>query len=356
MLATNFRQTVDVAAWIDYCERLTDHTNRPRDMAPKLVAGDPRLLRELGTHLLKRRYRNFCCTGVLGFGETSHTPARIARIRRNLEWTTFPGLDRARFPSLYYAHHDHDHPHLHFAIFNFDVERRRRITSYFDWDDRERVRLLVQLTNDLEGLTDPSDPQFWRDFSPPKFASSKDYKARHAKLVADARRAASVPGVRTRDDVIEILAAMGWSLYRKHDDRLEFREAEQLRPIVLRGAVSRANWDGLLGKEARRKRHQAYAARRIDRVRETAAAYLAEYSKDALDNLLRHKGRPAPKTFETALRALVDGKLNLALGVFGDPAGPATAPTIRDPDLVEESQAIQLPDDHHDEPGMDFEP
>lgn len=356
MLATNFRQTAKADAWIDYCERLTDHTHRPRDMPPKLLAGDPKLLRELGAHLLRRPYKNFCCTGVLGFGEASHTPASIARIRRNLEWTTFPGLDRARFPSLYYAHYDHGHPHVHFLLFNFDVERRRRITSYFDWDDRQRVRLLVQLTNDLEGLTDPNDPQFWRDFSPPKFASSKDYKDRHANLVRDAQDAASVPGVRTRDDVVVVLAAMGWSLYGQHDDRLEFRETEQSQPIVLRGAVARANWDGLLGKKARLARHRAYAARRVDRVRETAAALLAEHCKDAAKNLGRHKGPPAPKTFENALRALVDGKLHLALGVFGDPSAPASAAITKSPDLVEEAPAVWLPDDHHDEPEMDFAP
>lgn len=322
MIPTAFRQTRDPAGRIAYFQGDEDHQGRPRDMVPKLLGGDPETFLDIGWHLEQKYGARFCCTGVLGFGRLSSLEP-IPRILRNLGWVMFPGLEPSRFPAVYYLHHDHGHPHIHFARLSFDLESRRRVTAYLHRRVHRRYRLWARLTNELESLPSPEDPLNWRDVAPPPFRSGAEYKVEHNRLLETIQSAMEARGIRTREALIAEAEAGGWVLRRCHEDSLTFSRGSKERPVVLRGVIARADWDGGVGPYAAQARHEEYVRQKPARLVETAAELLQRHLTAARINHDEPGGKRAPRIFENALRQIIAGKPDLAAGIFGPSASTA---------------------------------
>jgi len=225
----------------------------------KTLKGNNNLTRDLiKNNTNKLKYRS----GVLAFGSDRPTKKQVMEIIELFEESTFAGLDKDQYNSLWVEHNDKDNYHIHFVIPRLELSTMKAFNPHYHKADQKRLMLMQDYINREYFLINPYDLErrqtnLQKDIRPNM--KDKELKEMLYKYIDKAY----IDGlIENRDDVIKTLEEAGFTIKKSKNFISIVRENE--KNIRLKGVfyneyfTSRTGLREELEEEKREHRENTY--------------------------------------------------------------------------------------------------
>jgi hypothetical protein len=231
---------------VNYLTQAVNQDGTARTPAPKVLRGDPELVRRLIDALpFERTYTS----GVLSFapGEVI-TPEMEARICDAFERVAFAGLEPDRYSILWVRHQHAGHHELHFVTPRVELATGKSLNIHPPGRaSQEMFDTFRSQVNAEYGLADPEDPARAQDVSLPNHLAKLQANAqrRGQALRADireaittaVRREVAAGHIKDRWGVERYLERLGFTFPRRGKDYLTVIHPDTRERIRLKGSL-----------------------------------------------------------------------------------------------------------------------
>ena len=122
----------------------------------KTLKGNNNLTRDLiKNNTNKLKYRS----GVLSFGSDRPTKKQVMEIIELFEESTFAGLDKDQYNSLWVEHNDKDNYHIHFVIPRLELSTMKAFNPHYHKADQKRLLKMQDYINRKYHLINPFEAE-----------------------------------------------------------------------------------------------------------------------------------------------------------------------------------------------------
>lgn len=269
---------------IGYLEGTHDGQGKEREVAPKLVRGDPDLWRDLVQH---GRQKGKYTSTVLSFTETDLSDDTLQDIMQSFEQACHPGLDPSRYCAVWYLHRDKGITELHCLFANEELQSGKKINQYVHKFDNDRLRThWATMINAKYDLTDPLDPARRRIVDVTDRKNLPKDKAQLVTLLNDFLMDQIDQGkISDRAGVIDcIQKEVGLKVTRVINSRISIENPNNPggQPITLKGGMFEKGFN--YDPETRKKEIEAFKNGRPERLANATIEYQKLYDKKAQFN------------------------------------------------------------------------
>ncbi len=282
---------------------------------PEVLRGDPEIVRMvIGSTDRKWKYTS----GVLSWApEDQVSPETEKKIMEDFEKTAFAGMEPDQYSVLWVRHSHAGHHEMHFIIPRTELTQDKAMNAcppgwqkqYDVWRD---------LWNERMEWARPDDPKRARVAQPGKEIQfdSKNKRAELKQQITDYLAQGISKGVyQNRDDLIEGLENVGFSIPRKGKNYITLESSQDGQRIRMKGGIYAASWRAdkqierageltVAGNGASRAGRISRLERELEEVRRSRA----EYNQKRYGRSTAKIEKEAVRNFGLSLEAKFTGK------------------------------------------------
>jgi len=338
MIIKLFKHKGPSASAVNYCMSAYDHTKKKREVAPRVLRGDPEYTKSLDD--ITANYKVQATSGVISFRDNEHlTEEQKQSLINDFEDTFIGNQLKDKVNCLYIEHYEKGNLEIHFIINNVVIDTKPKYFNPFPPGHIALSKAFTQKQNHELGFDQVKQKSILNNgLSGEENKALKQEKNNGQKqnfynlnskrdIVREINKAVMSKEVNNRNELISFLQdELGLSLSRIGNDYISIQSTDpNKKNIRLKGGIFSANDNQSYVELQRSLNKQNEQPFNIEEVNKT---YLNEMAKRVVFNTKRYSTNDDPRGYDKTLN-LEEAKLAVSQVMEGQ-ATKKNSSVIRD--------------------------